>query len=696
MLSVQSLSDPARPVGGRLMHFAPNWAAVTTDPWVLATVSRGLTIPWRTSPPHRPRLVRWVPPRTADLVQFRLMAQKIATMEHQNVVERLPGLDPVNAWTLSTMFPVPKGPDDIRPVFNLRWLNQFVEAEHFKMEDIRTVIALTEPMDWFTKVDIKDAFMHVPMHRDAQPYLAFPWEQGWFRFTTMPFGLSTAPRAFTKLLRPLMAALRARGVRVVIYIDDALILARSPAESMLHTRWLLELLAMMGFLVNWPKSSIMPTQSIEFLGFRVNSTLMQVSLPANKLASLRHRVAQALAAPPTMPLRALASIVGSLNATALAVLPSRLRTRALLRDKITALHTAGGTWTGTVSLSPEAIEELRWWRDSLERWNGRSMIPTEPELAVYTDASDTGWGAVLGTATASGFWSHAQEALHINEKELLAIELGLRSFLDKLRDRTVLLRVDNTVAVTYVNHQGGTHSPNLSRVAQRIWNLALSSGMVIEALHIPGIENTEADAASRRTLQSHEWRLHPRIFRALSTTFGPFTVDLFATVLNRQTPRYFSWGPDPETAGLDALQQPWGAELAYANPPWILIPQVLQKTRLERARLLLIAPVWPTQAWYPSLLELLVEQPVLLPTGEDLFCPDLPRAALGPPRWQAAAWPLSGNASEARGFRNAQPRWSASAAPSPHAGITIRLGAGGTAGVVNDSWIRFTLLSRRS
>jgi hypothetical protein len=459
------------------------------------------------------------------------------------------------------MFAIPKGPSDIRPIFDLRWVNRFVECDHFQMEDMRTALALLRPGDWCTKVDVRDAYMHVPMHATAIPYLGFQWEGAWYRFNTMPFGLNTAPRAFTKLMRPVVAVLRQKGIRLVIYLDDILLLAETPVAARENTCALLDLLTQLGFLINWPKSSLVPSQSIEFLGFRLDTARMTLALPASKVASLRHLVASALATP-MMPLRRLASVVGSLHASAMAVLPTRLRTRALLRTKIAALAMRSQRWDGLVTQPPAALDELRWWQENLDRWNGRSVITTQPDLAMYTDASNSGWGAVLQGQVAQGYWTAAERLLHINELELLAIEMGLRSFLPQVRHKVLLLRVDNTTAVAYLNHQGGTRSLRLSMAAQRIWELALDNGMYLEAVHIPGVDNVEADAASRAGPRPHEWRLNPTIFQSLQRQLGHFSVDLFATRANTQLPRFFSWHWDPAATALDALQQPWTTEQA--------------------------------------------------------------------------------------------------------------------------------------
>ena len=57
----------------------------------------------------------------------------------------------------------------------------------------------------------------------------------------------------------------------------------------------------------------------------------------------------------------------------------------------------------------------------------------------------------------------------------------------------------------------------------------------------------------------------------------------------------------------------------YANPPWCLILTALNKIRREEARIVLVAPVWKTQPWYPLLLYMLTDVPCLLPQREDLL-----------------------------------------------------------------------------
>ena len=90
-------------------------------------------------------------------------------------------------------------------------------------------------------------------------------------------------------------------------------------------------------------------------------------------------------------------------------------------------------------------------------------------------------------------------------------------------------------------------------------------------------------------------------------------MDLFASRLTHQLPRFFSWKPGPAAEATDALTQNWEQIFRYANPPWCLTVTVLTKIHQEKAKVVLVAPVWKTQPWYLLLLDLLFSVPCLLP-----------------------------------------------------------------------------------
>ena len=139
------------------------------------------------------------------------------------------------------------------------------------------------------RIDLEDAHVAVPIASHHQKYLRFSWKGQTFQFTCLLFGLSTAPRIFTKLLRPVVGLLCSIRVRCIIYLDDILILAQRKDMLLHQTEATLELLESLGFLVNYKKSQLLPTQIITFLGFTVDSTKRQLSLPPEKMKQIKGR-----------------------------------------------------------------------------------------------------------------------------------------------------------------------------------------------------------------------------------------------------------------------------------------------------------------------------------------------------------------------------------------------------------------------
>ena len=114
-----------------------------------------------------------------------------------------------------------------RPIVNLKPINKFIKYEHFKMENLQAVRFLLREGDWMVKVDLKDAYLTVSIHSPHQKFVRFQWQGRIFEFSCLAFGLAPAPRIFTNILKVVMAFVRKQGVRLVIYLDDILIINES-------------------------------------------------------------------------------------------------------------------------------------------------------------------------------------------------------------------------------------------------------------------------------------------------------------------------------------------------------------------------------------------------------------------------------------------------------------------------------------
>lgn len=95
------------------------------------------------------------------------------------------------------------------------------------MENVGLLKETVRQNDYSVKTDLRDAYLSIPVHKDDRKFLQFPWQNKIFHFTTLAFGLSATPWAFTKVLKPIISRLRNEGIRLIIYLDDMLILNQS-------------------------------------------------------------------------------------------------------------------------------------------------------------------------------------------------------------------------------------------------------------------------------------------------------------------------------------------------------------------------------------------------------------------------------------------------------------------------------------
>ena len=161
--------------------------------------------------------------------------------------------------------------------------------------------------------------------------------------------------------------------------------------------------------------------------------------------------------------RILAKLCGQCNFVCKASLPARLMLRnvyKLLKTKI--------TWESLLKLDSGSVQDLIWWRDSFEKWNGRIVIPTEIDGQLITDASHIGWGAHYQNLETQGFWDKKMSQQHSNVRELTAVLVALKAFCSQVTGKHVQVLSDNITTVAYIKHMGSP-IPKLNQIAKEIW-----------------------------------------------------------------------------------------------------------------------------------------------------------------------------------------------------------------------------------
>jgi hypothetical protein len=173
-------------------------------------------------------------------------------------------------------------------------LNKPVNTEHFKMEGIHMLKDLLRTGDWMAKIDLKDAYVMIPIAQEDRDFLNFQWKNQTYQFNCLPFRFSSAPWVFTKTTRPVVAILREMGLCMIIYIDDTFVMPETETLLKDHITAVIYLLENLGFVINHPKSELNPTEEMEFIGFTVNSTRMELKLPGEKIKKIRAEAGKVL------------------------------------------------------------------------------------------------------------------------------------------------------------------------------------------------------------------------------------------------------------------------------------------------------------------------------------------------------------------------------------------------------------------
>ena len=560
---------------------------------------------------------------------------------------------------LSSIYTVPKKNGKRRPVINLRWVNEHIKKIHFKMSTMKDVKQALTKNCWMASLDLTDCFWGLPLDEKDQRACAFQWRGKNYVFRCLPFGLSLSPYFITKLYRNVVEHLQARGHRVIIYIDDILILGNNKKECERSVQAVRSCLHDLGARINEEKSHTTPTQKLEYLGFILDSKAMKIWTPAKKLLNTKKALKGFLRKDLATP-REAASILGKMNSLSDALLPARVHTAAIHDFKVQTLQRSNNNWDQRATIPQAATDDAQWWLKNLQALNGREIHPPAKDYDAGTDASDFGWGAWIRTPEGKlhrwgGLFTTAQAKEHINFKELLAVKYFLDSCPVDLQHKTVDVGIDNMTTIWYLRKWGG-RKMKLAKLTETIWEIISLNRTKLISHHCPGELNTIADEESRLKRLNYDkdnsriqddlsgLALNYQLFDLANSLWKPHTVDLFATLQDRQLRRFCSWGPQPGALATDAMKISWRQENGWANPPFSLIFQVLHKVRMEGSTVTLLAPFWPSQPWFPLLLDMLVEAPVLLPRLQAQFQhPLLPHGKT--PQWLTLVWRISGSRS---------------------------------------------------
>ena len=189
-------------------------------------------------------------------VETRALTKELEDLLAKGVVEIVPP-HLADEGYYSPYFLVQKKCGAKRPILNLKAFNEFVatETNKFKMLKVTTLLAMVQPGDWLSSIDLKDAFQHIPVAECHRKYFRFRFRGLCYQYTRLPFGYTLSPKTFSRCLKAALVVLLRKGIRLAWYLDDLLVMSSSYEQAIQHTGELMEYLEYVGFTINLKKST---------------------------------------------------------------------------------------------------------------------------------------------------------------------------------------------------------------------------------------------------------------------------------------------------------------------------------------------------------------------------------------------------------------------------------------------------------
>lgn len=530
----------------------------------------------------------------------------------------------------------------------------------FKFDDLRTVSRLVGRGWFMASLDIADAYHHIPVEPESRKLLAFRVGDEVFVCNVLPFGLTSAPWYFSKVLRVVIRALRREGVFVSAYLDDVFVTARTREELEAAMRRVEEIVQRLGFRVNEKKSAETwtPSQRLQYLGVVIDSTAGTFSVPQEKLRTLKEDLESVAAAEgQRMRARSIARLAGRAVCWWRALARVRLYTRSLYA----MMSEAHGDLDMDVVVSAQAAEDARTLAAQLESWNGRCVWRLAARARMECDASDHGWGGWLEVVGRryefSGAWTDEEAARSSTWRETVALHRLLQQAASSellCRGLTIQMAGDNAGLVYNLRREGG--GAGVWEVTRKLLEWLWVAELELVPIWIPREQNREADELSRLAAEERgRWSCDPQLVREAVRRWPDLlvatrTVDRFASEGNHRFDRFNTWRPSrderyrPRAEAVDAFTCDWGAACNWLAPPVAIVDRVLAYLVECRASAVACLPRWEAAAWWPRLLQLAAAPPAdWISVPDEWLHPasDSPDEVAGG-RWSFVVLPLDG------------------------------------------------------
>ena len=517
-----------------------------------------------------------------------------------------------------------------------RHVNLLIKEQPVKLAHLQRALDITHKGDFQIKYDLKSAYHHIKIHKKHRQYLgaAFTNQKGdkvYFIFKFLPFGLSSAVHAITKLFKPINAYFHTQGIRHTIFLDDGRGLAESAAEAEGTRAIIYDVLQKAGWIREEKKSDKKgeASQVKEYLGFVINTQEMTVGLSTEKKDALVREIKETTKLAPGSKVAAkeLAKILGKIVSTepALGNFPLlTVRAGYILLDQATTQR----GWNTWLNLDEPTLAGLKMFLQNMDRFDNTPIRTEANNIAVLsivgppsqflktshvsnharTDKEEIWASDASGFATCAysvsngelyfrGMLSQKERELSSGHRELLAVKHSLEYYLKETGNksnqyRNVYWITDSENLVKFLTKGSGKQHIQADIFETLVLSQKLKFNIIPIHLRREDPRVQAADQGSK-IKDSDNWSVDAGTFMNIHSSCK-FTIDLFADNNNNKCPKFYSNFYCENTSGIDAFSHSWDGEVAWVCPPINSIIRVIQKIRCSEMTGTLFIPEWTT------------------------------------------------------------------------------------------------------
>ena len=339
---------------------------------------------------------------------------------------------------LSNIFLVGKRDGGNRPAVNLRYLNQFISYQHFKVEGLFCLRELLQEGDYMCKLDMKDTYFSVPLHQSSRNYVRF----------------SNKSNNLHKIAENTNACTKEDK-----FLGDMVIMAQTMEEILILKRHCNLSPTTFGFCFK-PGEIHFESSSGNRVHWGINKFF--VCLYHKRYSYQMSEYSYQKSGDSSQTNISVRSSCFN-NSCSFASSNEFSISSATANKKLRATQFC----QATVFVNSNSKEELQRWIQNFHSFNGRYLIQPQHFLTIRTDASKKGCGEVCLGIPTGGEWNLQEQQLHINVLKMKVVKLALLAYHKQFQMEASHFQIDNTTALSCLVKMGGKQKQVFNRISQR-------------------------------------------------------------------------------------------------------------------------------------------------------------------------------------------------------------------------------------